>query len=371
MQKASVLATCLAGLLTSCGASNFNKIFENSQQTDTIDQLLNNAEYAYDQGEFEKALSLAKKAHEMNPGERSSIVMGYANLSLAGLDAFQLTKRMTEEQNESNTGESQTSKLFSLLAAAMGISDEDFEAMSVKAFEGDPVVYEPKAASVAREGGVSSIKFFSDAIESLCPFIAEAARQESDSRHNCTPSEDSSNLGSATFAWALAHLGEAITFYSLIFYTSEGQTKPNLVARAEALSQFKSNPVTYLAKITELTDIIETILPTDAAKAEDSMLNAIFSDLQSTNLALEASGAPKSVTKSVTKVITEIQGSITDFSNVTESNQAIKNKFTKSISKSIASQINDLNTDGVDQDQLCAAFQGINSDAANLPDACK
>lgn len=370
MQRTSVLATCLAALLASCGDSNFNKIFENPQQVDTIDQLLNNAEYAYDQGNFEKALTLAKKAHEINPGERSSIVMGYSNLSLAGLDIFQLTKRMTDEQTDNNSGDSQTSKLFSLLASAMGITDADFEAMSEKSFPGDPIVYQPKTATEARAGGVSSIRFFSDAIESLCPFVAAAAKQESDSRHDCETSGDSSNLSSATFAWALSHLGEAITFYSLIFYTSEGETKPNLIARADGLSQYQSDPVTYLEKVQELSSIIEAILPTDAELAESSMLNAIFSDLQSTNLALEASGAPKSITKSVTKVISEIQGSISDFSSVTESNQAIKNKFTKSISKSIASQISSVDTDGINNEELCTAFQSINSDSANLPEGC-
>jgi tetratricopeptide (TPR) repeat protein len=375
--------------LTGCGDANFNQILENSERRDAMDQLLIEAQYDYDQGDYGDALKKAQKAYSIRPnGERATTLLSYIHLSLAGLDTFQLAKNLVGQSDDEAGGEDdKTARTFSLLSDVMGLTKTDLTAMSQEV-RGDTLpVYVPKTADQARISDSEIIKNLHAAISYLCPLISDEAKLLGDNadgmidnRHASCENEPGERRLSAQshFAWSLAHLGEAIAFYSLIFYQSADANEPNIVERGQRLDQFKDQPVKYVEEIGNFADLVDTVLPTDS---DNAMLNAIFNDLETTSAGFGViAGLPDEVTKSVSDAIANTRGKVDKLENSGGSggnveNEALKNSLTKKLGSKLNKQIEDVENseEGLseeDRNKVCCSYLKINSDPDNLPDNC-
>jgi hypothetical protein len=179
----------------------------------------------------------------------------------------------------------------------------------------------------------------------------------------------------------LAHLGEAIAFYSVVLYddkgtNAKGVSGPNIQRVSSSLDQ--TNVSKFLTDLTALSSAINKIFPTATADAADSMLNAMFNNLKVTSLAFAAmGGVPDSVTKSIDDSITNLEAKVSKVSTTTDKgatsdaakqNAAIRNALTTSVATDLSKKIANLPTG--QQTQACELFRSINSDPAKKPSGC-
>lgn len=371
------LLSCV--LLSACGETNFNEILLTSDsQKEAIDQLLIEARYEYDKGNVDEALNLAEKAYSINPlGEETLILKANIYLSQAGLDAFGIADRLIDDQAGSNPEGDKTASAFQALADIMNLSTVDFDAMADSSqVEGTTIkILYPRSAPDARDGGSPVLATINQAISTLCPLIQDSAKTVGDVRHQCEKSPDIQKIAKSHFAWSLAHLGEAIAFYTVVLYDNDNGV-PNI---QDALNGVDRNDVAALiTRLTTVTTAINSIFPTGAT-AESSMLNAMFADLDTTNKGFAAIvGIPESVTKKVSDAITNLKNKVSNIGSqssapnaaASKQNEALRNSLTSGMSTQLKTKIeaaNNLNEP--DRIKACCAYRSINSQAAT-PSNC-
>ncbi|MFY7930280.1 MAG: hypothetical protein ACOVS5_15505, partial [Oligoflexus sp.] len=236
--------------LTACGNGNFNQILVSEKQKNAIDQILIEVRYEYDKGNYDEALTLSNKALKINPyGEETLVLRSYIYLSKAGLDGFGLSKNLIEQSEAdkakpsttgSTTTKDATTENFNSLASLMNISANDFSALgTLKTIPSAGVeYYEPKLAPVAREGGSAIVEALNLAIAEICPLIPDVGKNVDDPRHDCPDAPEApQSTGRSLFAWSLAHLGEAIAFYTVVLYDSNGDGIPNIQEVSKRIPQ--------------------------------------------------------------------------------------------------------------------------------------
>ncbi len=365
------LLSCL--FLSACGDTNFNEILLTSDsQKEAIDQLLIEARYEYDKGNVDEALELAEKAYTINPyGEETLILKANIYLSQAGLDAFGIADRLiNDDEGKSQEGD-KTASAFSALADIMNLSTTDYDAMADSSqVDGTTIkILYPRSAVDARERGSPVLTTINDAIATLCPLIQDSAKMATDTRHQCEKSPNIQKLAKSHFAWSLAHLGEAIAFYTVVLFDNDNGT-PNIQDAINGVD--RNNIAALVSRLSTVTTAINSIFPTGAT-AESSMLNAMFNNLDTTNKGFSTiAGIPESVTKKVSDAISNLktkvssigsQGSGTD-AVASKQNEALRNSLTTGMSTQLKSKIEAANNLS-DQDKIkaCCAYRAINSQA--------
>lgn len=378
-----------AWLLTACGSNNFNAFFTSQEQKNAQDQLRIRAQYEYDQGNNDEALEITEEILKVNPYEEKTLILrSYAYLSKAGLDAFSLSGNLidqSENKDSTTTTGDATSDNLNSLASVIGLSETDFNELGSKDTSTGTTIYIPKTRTDARLSLSEIVQNIDLAVQTLCPIIQAGAPKDAtkDPRHDCESSPmELQGRAQSHFAWALAHLGEAIAFYSVVLYDdgavgADGKPKGANIQRVS--SQLDQTNVTkFLNDLTVLTNAINKIFPTAAADAADSMLNAMFNDMKVTSLAFAAmGGVPDSVTKSIDESITNLETKVSRVSSTTDSgattdaakqNAAIRNALTTSVAADLDDKIAKL--DGTQKQQACDLYQSINSDPSKKPAGC-
>jgi hypothetical protein len=380
-----------AWLLTACGGTNFNAFFTSEEQKKAQDQMRIQAQYEYDQGNNDKALEITAEILKANPYEEKTLILrSYAFLSKAGLDAFSLSKNLIDQADNTDTSNStgdKTSDNLNQLADVIGLSDTDFNELGTKNTS-ITTLYYPKSRTEARESLSEIISNIGNAVETLCPIIQAGAPKDStkDPRHNCEASPlELQGRAQSHFAWALAHLGEAIAFYSVVLYDdgavgADGKPLGANLQRVSASLNPKGDVSTFLTQLTALTNAINAIFPTGDAAAADSMLNAMFNDMKVTSLAFAAmGGVPESVTKSIDESITSLEDKIAKISSSTSNgatsdaakqNEAVRNALTTQMADQLSTKIATSNLDSTQKAQACDLYKSINSDPAKQPAGC-
>ncbi len=371
----------MAGLLmvlglSGCGDTNFNEMLLVSEgQKKASDQLLLEARYSYDKGNLGKAMSLVDQADRINPYNEDTLVLkAYIYLSQAGLDAFSISKNLiaqSEKKSETTSSSDKTSESFSALGTLMNLTSDDLSKMGTPtpvASANNIVLYYPFPAAEARAGGSATITSLNQAIATLCPLISDAAKSSDDERHVCDEGPyPIQRTAKSNFAWALAHLGEAIAFYTVVLY-DDGNLVPNIQDVASGIDR---NDISKLvARVTTLQAAVNSIFPT-GTDANKSMLNALFDDLDTTNRGFSAiAGIPASVTKSVSDTIENLRAQISkiggSLDDASAQNEALRNSLTKGLSTDLKSKIEastSLSND--DKIKACCAYRAINTQAAN------
>lgn len=354
-------------LMTAC---NVNQVLVTSDQEESISGLLDQAKYEYDKGNYDEALSLAETAYDKNPAyESSSILLGYIYLSRAGLDIFSLSKGIIAEKDSNDTNK--TTSLFTSLANIIGIDQTELSYLTQDDTSqvANIDIYLPLLATEARDSESLVIENLNTAISYFCPFVDADARLETDSRHSeesCPPSTlPLKKAGQSDFGLALAHLGEAVAFYSVLFYTDDGETIPNLQRSVKALESRTSDVAAYSSDIATLSLAVDNIFPTSGDDESNSMLNAMFDNLQTTNNALGAAGVPDDISAAIGNVIEDLQEGT---NNGIKNTQKLKAKLTKKLSEDLSNQVESIEATDEELAEICENLDTISD--LSLPDNC-
>jgi tetratricopeptide (TPR) repeat protein len=392
-----LLAIGLTSMTTACGSFNFNEMLAGKDEKESFDRLVQEAQYEYDKGRYDNALRLSDKALALNPNsEAPTILKSYVYLSKAGLDAINISRTLivANEKDKTavpaasdpaKTGDT-TADNFNTLKTVLNLSETDYTAMSSGVENiGSPAlpVYLPLSAGNARLGNSESLAYMNDAVETLCPLILENANPEDDkdTRHDCAKNAFAgAQKGRANFGWALAHLGEAITFYSVILYDSTGTGIPNLQAAIPKGELTAANASSFITTVNGLNKALNAIFPTDPIESAASMLNGLFGDLKTASTALSAiPGVPTEVSDSVQKSIKDLDAKIAAITatsaattEASAQNEALKNSLTKGLATTMESKIESsefTNLPQNDQDKACCVYRSMNATAAR-PTTC-
>jgi hypothetical protein len=301
--------------------------------------LLSRSRIRLDAGDNEGALRDAEASLDLAQDcGACAVQVGYCHLAVAGLDMFQLARKLIEknEADDESAAElvaaegNNASGQLASLASLVGLGPADYEAItlpgnSLGELEGAPStgpfrdlpVYLPKNSVEARDSDSSTLYHIARATFILCPFMPASVKilgELPDIRHaaeSCQTDEEISKAGSnALFVWAVAHLVEAIAFHQVVLYTQDGVT-PNLQKRAAILESRSeiSSLTEYVKAVKDLAAVVDIILPTDAGAARASMLTAMFNDLQTVSLAFQNMAAvPQDVSKGIVDAIADLQG---------------------------------------------------------------
>lgn len=385
-----LVPTCL--FLTACGSSNFNSILVGKAEKESIDQKLLEAQNAYDKGNYDEAIKLSSEIERVYAfSESALIIKSNSYMSKAGFDAFELANNLISQSDSKNTNNSEksgdtTTDNLSALSTIIGLTSSDLEALSDgKDSPLNLVLYRPKSRTAARAAPIDIIQNLSLAIEALCPLLPSSPDNDAnagkpkdptkDPRHNCESTDEPMTKSSQTkLTWALAHLAEAVTFYSVVLYTEAGQTAPNITRVSSALDPKK--PQEFIQGLNLLANSIDAIFPT-GAKAPDSMLNGLFNDLKITSYSFsDIAGVPSSVTKSIDDSIKNLESKIQSVSKLPtgsspsaeQQNEGLRNALTTATAKKLADSIKTIPE--AQKKDACDLFAKINSDPSLKPQGC-
>ncbi len=408
--SACALVISLSSLLglIGCGENtNPNGMFLTTDaKSESLADLFSEAERQYDLGNYGKALNLAQKALDKSPGnEAVSILIGYIHMSMAGIDAFKLVTDLIDqsatESASTATGQSASTdscsdsdgavKSLCKLGKVIGLTNNDKVLLTNSAaslnLDDDSADADtsgeriPKKASEARTAGVVLVTGVNQTIKDICPLVSESvkilisgdqSRTNDDPRHvlsACTPSKLPLNLkAKAHYLWAFAHLTEAIAYYTVF---SEQLTN----AQKQIDSLNSSDPISFIKNLSTVSKLVDAILPTDASISADTMLTAIFNDLEAAaNGFKEIPGMPENITSSITKALTELKEKIKTLSskanggststNTDNTAAVLKDQFTAQVSTEVQNKLK--NSDG----SLNSLGQQIAQDAEKKAALC-
>ncbi len=393
-------------LLNGCGGSNFNELFVGSAEKESLDQVLTEAKYAYDKGEYDKVLQLTEKVQKLYPYHEEALVLkSNAYLAKADFDVMGIVNAILTTSDSSSTkladsgAKDATTNLLGKLAKAFPLSEADLSSLSKESKTVSKVrLYIPKNASEARGSTDSATRMYnlSQAVTALCPLL-RGLYSESDASYkdlpiykkgtdgtlqdkryiDCGESTEAAHMGARSkFTWALANIAEAVAFYSVVMYSSDTVNSTPNIETASLNLKNTTNVSDFLSGLDALTSTIESIFPTQ--NADDSMLNSVFSDLASSSVALGSiAGMPSSVSSNILSATTNLQDKIKTITKAptantassAQQNEALKNTFTKTSAEQISGKIATI-TDPTQKTQACALFKKLNSDATALPSGC-
>lgn len=392
-------------LLMACSeGTNFNQIFVNKDQKDSADYTRERAQYYFDRGEYEKAKGYAEKMYELNKNdEESAVLLSYIYLGLARVDIFDLAENLidqTKKEKSEEKPEENSSAVAALdeLGAVIGLLDEDRAAMAdednVVDVNGTPVsgvsdnpifarmdVTLPKGSADARQANSQLLQNLNKAIKTVCPFVNDEAkilkgetRSDEDSRHttdNCPKSPYPHKIGAKThFLWAFSHLTEAIAFNSLMSELIEV-----LNQRGAAIGKNNGaaavNAEQYVDGLTEIVNLVNVILPTSPEEAADSMLTAVFNDMEAASLGFgQIDGVPEDLTKSINEALSKLKASSSSIGNANQNNNAaaLKDQLLDKLTTKIRDEMTkrDSEFSAEQKTKACDAYKSITTKKFDL-----
>ena len=366
--------------LSSCNGTSLNSVFLTDDELSTNEQLSESKQY-YDEGDFDKAEEIALKVYNSNINkENAAILLSYINLSQAGFDPFALSKNImsSSENDDSIDTESGTSDGLLSMSEILNLQDSDYIAMSESEEQlGQYKIYIPNNdLDAIRANPELAIYHVNRAISFICPYMDTEVKLDGelgvdfDKRHITTECNKEENIASIKghFAWSLAHLAEALVFYSLTMYSSEG-LKPNITSYAENIQN--EPPLQFVQSIGTLSSVIENVFPDSNG---ETMSGALFNDLETVNgtIGYMGNALPSSLRNGLKKVTASISTSldkIQDINSGANASGEIRDALTKGISKQLSKAIESKGLTGSQLSDACSALEGINS-STTLPSGC-
>jgi len=388
-------------LLLGCSEStNIMGLIAASSTDHDAGALLSRSRIRLDAGDYAGALQDAERAVQLAPDCGDCAVQaGYCHLGVAGLDMFQLARKLIEKNSTDDTALAETgnaSGQLSSLASLVGLGPTDYAAITqpnnrLGELEGAPAtgpfrslpVYLPKTAPEARASDSPTLNHIARAVEVICPFMPADVKilgDNPDIRHGdaaCTREDEADKARSnALFVWAVAHLVEAIAFHQVVLYTEDGATS-NLQKRAAILENRSeiASLTDYVRAVKDLAALVDIILPTEVSASRASMLTAMFNDLQTVSLAFQRMAAvPEDLTQGIVDAIAELQGqkdkigsSGGSSSDEDQGAVAFKDQLTEGMATELKKQITTKIDSGQLSEQertdLCSAYRQISTQA--------
>ncbi|MBQ47881.1 MAG: hypothetical protein CMP10_10530 [Zetaproteobacteria bacterium] len=386
-----IISFVLLSFIASCSSeTNLFRYISIHDQKQGADLLISEAEHLYDKGKYQDALTLADQAKDYDPtSEKVAVVLGYIHLSLAGLDTFAMAKNASSGSSltlADNTG-------LDGMASLIGLTEADYEAITLPNNEvtvgadtvkGAPTtgpfvdypVLLPKTAPEARLSAAKSVYHAALAVKAICPFVDEIVKVletgVEDPRHTvdvCEPIEGTKFLKAKShYLWSLAHLTEAIVFNKVVLYNPSGEGT-NLVRRSDALANV-TGIADYINGMKELSTAVDVILPTEATATKNSMLTALFNDMEAATRGFSSiPGIPPSLTKSITDSMADINAQKAKLGGANDASTnagGMKGQLTKGLSTSLQAQITARNAaspmSAAEKTEVCDSYSSISSD---------
>lgn len=443
------LASLLAALW-GCGSGlNTNRIwgYENSTESKLLD-----AKVAYDRGDFASAISLTSQILELNPDvEEAALLQGYAYVSLGGLDPYRVASCLTSLSSSSssnststtsgrcgasqkstgsalvtfddpielwfaadtNTGSntspsSDSSVLTKLQSGLLSLSDDDFAKLKKEDFQsssglflGETSILVPAEVDDNLRNSVGILKNLNSAVGSVCRFINDTSALKPDNARytgmGCDPTSVSrKNATKAHYLWALSHLGEALTFTSVILYNKGDSSSYNFQRASTKLQNVSTTSVdTIVSQVEELQKAVALVFDTENPK---SMISKTLYDLNSTSAAFDAIvGLPESVKQQITKILEGVKTVGKTIGGTGSETKALKTRLLDTVTTNVSKKVNETiasvaNTDAnnvtpevvkkldaskqAQVSKLCTSYDSLTKDspadkkAASKPKAC-
>jgi hypothetical protein len=441
----------LLAALWGCGSGlNTNRIwgFEDSTESKLLD-----AKVAYDRGDFAGAINLTSQILELNPDvEEAAILQGYAYLSQGGLDPYRVASCLTSLSGSSSTSNSSSatssrcssaqkstgssqvgfddpielwfaadtntgstsssssdsSVLTKLQSGLLSLSDEDFAKLKKEDFQsssglflGETSILIPAEVDDNLRNSVGILKNLNNAVGSVCRFVNDTSALKPDSTRytgmGCEPTSISrKNATKAHYLWALSHLGEALTFTSVILYNKGDSSSYNFQRASTKLQNVSTTSVdTIVSQVEELQKAVSLVFDTENPK---SMISKTLYDLNSTSAAFDAiAGLPDSVKQQITKILDGVKTVGKTIGGAGSETKALKTRLLDSVTTNASKKVNETiaavaNTDAnnvtpevvkkldaskqAQVSKLCASYDSLTKDspadkkAAGKPKAC-
>lgn len=395
-----VSSSIIVSSFLSCGTSNLNKIF--GSKDESYASLLDQAQFAYDQGDFSNAEKLANKAYSKsdNNGD-AGVLLGSIYLSQAGIDIYQMVGKIaslsssssssTSSSTDSCSQSSSTSQsagnlLSELSCKLLNLTDADKEALGTTqnfpglSSVGITNVYVPTEVDDTLRANVSVLSALDKGIRKLCPFIDRTIvlSQSIDERHldeSICPNRTSTKFSGpkAHIAFALLHLVESLVFQQGILIdgvssasSTTSRTGVQSISTKMSTATF-SSITTFASAMSEFKNVVDAVFDTSNPKAQLALaLNGFVMVSQS----FEAAGVPSSVTSVITnqlanlkKTASTLKGGSTAESDSTYQKQALKGQMNEAYAKSMAEKINKqcptASSCASDKASLCSSYSGI------------
>ncbi len=372
------------------GDTNINSLLITDAQQDSLDISLSRAKYFYDRGDFEKARDAAEAAYAISPNnEEVAIVLGYAYLGSAGIDPFQMSKALLDQDGTVEGGaglvagsDADASGTLGAMSSILGIKSTDMVKLgelTENAEFPDMDVIHPSLASVARkDSGVKSLAYVNRAIEVICPFMGDDLKVADDVRHQadaCPASSRAVSLRSkGNFLWAFSHLADALAFHAVLLYSAGGDGTPNIERRSKYISTNTSDVLAYLEMVTQLAEDIDAIFQTDEP---DSQLNAILNSLSATSLAFaKMPSVPKKMTSAITRSLDSIKNPVASpTGGENQEGSVLKGQMNKKVAGQLSTKIDSLATDkpgefAAKKTEICSVYTNISAGQTVAPSSC-
>jgi hypothetical protein len=442
--------------LSGCGSGlNTNRIWGFDQSTESK---LVDAKVAYDKGDFSGAINLTSQILEINPDvEDAAILQGYAYVSLSGLDPYRVASCLTTlsssstSTSNSNAGSTSSSRcksaqqsvgsslvsyddpievwfaadanatptsnsssnndtnvLRKLQAGLLSMSEEDFAKLKKEDFSGssglflgENTIIIPEEVDDELRESVGILRNLNNAVKSVCRFVNDTTALKVDSsRYKALGCELTSisrkNATKAHYLWAISHLGEALTFTSVILYNTGDSSSYNFQRASTKLQNASTSSVdTIVSQVEDLQEAVAAVFDTENS---NSMISKTLFDLNSTSGAFDAiAGLPDSVKQEITKILEGVKTLGKTISGSSGETKALKTRLLDSVTTTASKKINDTigaiaNTDPnnvtpeavkkldaakqAQVAQLCSSYDSLTKDspadkiAASKPKAC-
>lgn len=445
------LASLLAALW-SCGSGlNTNRIwgFEDSTESKLLD-----AKVAYDRGDFASAINLTSQILELNPDvEEAALLQGYAYVSQGGLDPYRVASCLTSLSSSSSSTSNSTSTtsgrcgasqkstgsalvtfddpielwlaadtnpgsstssssdssvLTKLQSGLLSLSDEDFAKLKKEDFQsssglflGETSILVPAEVDDNLRNRVDILKNLNNAVGSVCRFVNDTSALKPDSARytgmGCEPTLVSrKNATKAHYLWALSHLGEALTFTSVILYNKGDSSSYNFQRASTKLQNVSTASVdTIVSQVEELQKAVALVFDTENPK---SMISKTLYDLNSTSAAFDTIvGLPDSVKQQITKILDGVKTVGKTIGGSGSETKALKTRLLDTVTANASKKVNETiaalaNTDAnnvtpevvkkldaskqAQVSKLCTSYDSLTKDspadkrAASKPKAC-
>jgi hypothetical protein len=394
MIRKLVVSLVFASLVFSqgCGNSfNLNRfVYSSSNEEAEFKALKERAQIAYDGGEFDKSANLAQQAYAIQPNDESvSVLLGFINLSRAGLDPVTIARRLIETGNGTDVAgckspqeNASAGDVLLSLACILPLSDSDYAILGdseqdrgidvTGEFAQYPLII-PNQPGVVEDldsvrHQINSLNNFNQAIKYVCPFVDDSSGDDGgirfleDSRHSCEQTKyNRESKSKAHLIWALAHLGEALAFANVIMYSQEevvGLNEPEQEAETNLLKRIKllntvtfSNINEYMETLMSLKESADAIfaLPAENGFADESMLQTTLINLKTTTAAFAAiAGLPTNMTAPVIKILDKVEATAEiiksaesgEISDIEAKTKALQGQLNKKAAAQLESSIN-------------------------------
>lgn len=354
-----------------CGGKvNPNSVFITSHDKKRVDVLLQRAEIEYDRGNYSAAEVHALEAYNINRNNKdaalqlANIRVGQAKLSLLDI-AGKIAKGLKVDNGKaSNT---QALDVLGVLADIADITDAEYALLGTLRDNTDPSiaffvdlnVIEPfppgsHTDATSPRYKVEPLRKLGESIALLCPFVPTSVTDGStDPRDICAKVEGSTSINQpqVLFAFAMAHLFEAVFFNAVLEYSNKVQStttassavsNSNLFKRVKALQSLQftvANAAVYAPAVREVVRNISSIFNSGSS---GSMLTATMIDLRLTVQSLSSIvGFPTDLLAKIKDVQTTINAAVAKAGQSTADLTSQTKALNDQLSATVISKLNE------------------------------